>query len=84
MKKLFLIAVLLCLVSCNQIYTYGDCKRMKPGDTIYTKIPYKEIIKSVVVKNDTIVRVIEIKRPNYYSTNNAYTISEVLRYSDLP
>lgn len=84
MKKLFLIAVCLLLISCNQIYTYGDCKRMKPGDTIYTKTFFDGLLKSVVVKNDTVKGIIEIRRPNYYSSDNVLKMHEVLRYSDLP
>ena len=74
----FIVAFL--LFGCDSKYTNSTLRTLKKGDTIYRKY-LKQNVRCIVIKNDSIARVIEVKQSNVYDSE-LYRI-EILNYSEL-
>lgn len=85
MKKILitLLVTAFTFASCERYYTCDEVKQFKKGDTIYVYLIDKTV-PAIVVKNDTIQKLVTIKVPNYYDANfDRFWIERIKKYREL-
>jgi len=70
---MLLVAVLFSVMSCkkSERYSFNECLRLKKGDTIYVSYT-GDIQKAEILRNDTIKRILELKRLPVFKEIKSY------------
>ena len=74
MKKIIVLSfVFVLLLSCKkkERYSFNECLKFKKGDTIYVSYT-SDIQKAEILKNDTIKRILELKRMPIFKEIKSY------------